>query len=290
MKVRFAVSLGAGAPDLGRPDLEQLADPLAEAERLGFDTVWFSDVPLTASADPMLAVAIAAAATSRVKVGANFVPFGRAPYVFARQLAQLDRLTSGRLLVTLVPGIDQPGERRALGVGTANRGELLDNLIPELRELWDGGGEVPLAVRPLQDPLEVWLGGSGPQAIRRAGRLADGWLGSLVSPDRANAVREGIVQAAADAGRVIDPEHFGLSIAYAREPEDFERAVRIRSRSRPDVDLGEVVPVGRDALRELIGRLVDAKLSKFVVRRVCPVVSWHDELRWLAGAVLDLQT
>lgn len=285
VKVRFAVSLGAGTPEL-----RLLADPLIEAESLGFDTVWFSDVPLMASADPMLAVALAAATTSRVKVGANFVPFGRSPYVFARQLAQLDRLTSGRLLVTIVPGLDQPGERQALGLGSANRGELLDALIPELRELWGGGGEIPLAVRPSQDPLEIWLGGSGPQAVRRAGRLADGWLGSLVSPDRANAIREDIVQAASDAGRVMDPEHFGLSVAYAREPEDFDRAVRLRSRSRPDVDLGEVVPVGRDALRRLVGRFVDAGLSKFVVRRVCPVVSWQDELRWLAAAVLDLQT
>lgn len=284
MKVRFAVSLGAGAPDP-----EQLAGSLSEGEGLGFDTVWFSDVPLMASADPMLAVAVAAAATSRVKVGANFVPFGHAPYVFARQLAQLDRLTSGRLLVTLVPGLDQPGERQALGIGNTNRGRLLDELIPQLRELWAGGGEIPLAVRPVQDPLEIWLGGSGPQAIRRAGRLADGWLGSLVSPDRAKAVREEIVLAADEAGRVIDPEHFGLSIAYAREAGDLDHAVRLRSRSRPEVDLGEVVPVGRDALRDLVGRFVDAGLSKFVVRRVRAVTSWHDELRWMADALLDLQ-
>lgn len=285
MKVRFAVSLGGGAPDLGR-----LAGSLSEAESLGFDTVWFSDVPLAASTDPALAVAVAAATTSRVKIGANFVPFGREPYVFARTLAHLDRLTSGRLLVTLVPGIDQPGEREALGVAGANRGTMLDELIPDLRELWSGGGEIPLAVKPVQDPLEIWLGGSGPLAIQRAGRLADGWLGSLVSPDRAKAISEQIVATATEAGRVVDPEHFGLSIAYARDAGDFDSAVRLRSRSRPEIDLGEVVPVGRDALRDLVGRFVDAGLSKFVLRRVCPVGSWQDELRWMAEAVLDLQT
>lgn len=285
MKVRFAVSLGAGAPDLDR-----LAGSLSEAERLGFDTVWFSDIPLMGSADPALAVAVAAATTSRVKIGANFVPFGHAPYLFARTLAHLDRLTSGRLLVTLVPGIDQPGEREALGIAGANRGDLLDELIPALRVLWSGGGDIPLAVGPVQDPLEIWLGGSGPLAIQRAGRLGDGWLGSLVSPDRAKAITDGIVAAAGEAGRVVDPEHFGLSIAYAREAGDFASAVRLRSRSRPEADLGEIVPVGRRALRDLLGRYVDAGLSKFVLRRVCPVESWQDELRWMADAVLDLQT
>ena len=283
VKVRFAASLGTGPPDLDR-----LGRALADAERIGFDTVWFSDVPLMASTDPMLAVAVAAATTKKVKVGANFVPFGHAPYVLARQLAQLDALTSGRLLVTLVPGLDQPGERRALGVGDAHRGHLLDALIPSLRQLWSGEGEVPLPVKPVQDPLEIWLGGSGPQAVDRAGRLADGWLGSLVSPDRAGAIREAIERRASEAGRVIDPEHFGLSVAYAREPGDLDRAVRLRS--RPSVDLGEVVPVGRAALRDLVGRLVDTGLSKFVVRRVCTVESWTDELGWLAESLLDLQT
>ena len=283
MKVRFAVSIGAAAAELDR-----LAGALRDAESLGFDTVWFSDVPLMATTDPMLAVAVAAASTTRVKIGANFVPFGHSPFVFARQLAQLDLLTSGRLLVTLVPGLDQPGERAALGIGDANRGHLLDDLIPRLRDLWGGGGDVPLPLRPVQDPLEIWLGGSGPQAIGRAGRLADGWLGSLVSPDRALAIREGIVRAAGEAGRLIDPEHFGLSIAYAQESGDFDSAIRLRS--RPPADLGEVVPVGRTDLRDLVARLVDAGLSKFVVRRVCPVQSWREELEWIADALLDLQT
>lgn len=283
MKVRFAVSIGAGATDL-----EPLSRALEDAERLGFDTVWFSDVPLMTSADPMLAVAIAAATTTRVKVGANFVPFGHAPFVFARQLAQLDLMTSGRLLVTLVPGLDQPGEREALGIGSAHRGRLLDGLIPSLRALWNGAGEVALPVRPVQDPLEIWLGGSGPDAIDRAGRLADGWLGSRVGPDRAGEIRGAIVRAAAGAGRAIDPEHFGLSIAYAREEGDLDRAIRLRSKSA--VDPKSVVPVGRAALRDLVGRLQDAGLSKFVVRRVSPVGSWTEELEWIADALLDLQT
>ena len=288
MKVRFAVSAGGGAPDAS-----QLREFVTGAEGLGFDTVWFSDLPVLPSTDPMLAVAMAAAWTSRIKLGVNLVPFGYQPFVFARQVAQLDQLSGGRLLLTLVPGLDQPGERQALGIDAAHRGKLLDELIPKLRRLWEGNdagidGSPPLPVRPVQDPLEIWLGGSGPEAVVRAGRLSDGWLGSLMTPLRAADIRAEIEQAAASASRTIDPEHFGLSIGYARERSDLERTIPIRR--RPAVDLAEVVPIGREALRDLIGDLVEVGLSKFVVRRIAPAASWEDELAWLAGTLLDLQT
>lgn len=288
MKVRFALSAGGGAPDAS-----QLGEFVTGAERLGFDTLWFSDLPVLPSTDPMLAVAMAAAWTRRIKLGVNLVPFGYQPFVFARQVAQLDQLSGGRLLLTLVPGLDQPGERQALGIGSSHRGKLLDELIPKLRGLWDGNaagidGSPPLPVRPVQDPLEIWLGGSGPEAVVRAGRLADGWLGSLMTPSRAADIKADIQQAAASAGRTIDPEHFGLSIGYARERSDLERTIPIRR--RPAVDLAEVVPIGREALRDLIGDLVEVGLSKFVVRRIAPAASSEDELAWLAATLLDLQT
>ncbi len=294
VKVRFAVSVA-----LGPPDPTQLAAVATEAESLGFDTLWFSDVPSLPTTDPVLGVSLAAAVTTKVKLGVNLIPFGYQPYVFARQVAQLDQFSRGRLLLTLVPGLDLPGERAALGVTGRHRGRILDALIPDLRAWWTGEevrtstGEPPLrlTVLPRQDPLEIWLGGSGPEAVQRAGRLADGWLGSLVSPDRAGAIRVRIAEAANEAGREIDPEHFGLSVGYARTPGDVERAVRVRRpRSKTNEELSEVIPVGAPALRDLVQRLVDQGLSKFVVRPIAPVDSWSDELAWLADTLLDLQT
>jgi probable F420-dependent oxidoreductase len=272
---------------------------LTGIERIGFDTLWMSDTPSLPSTDPFAGIAFAAAVTTRVKLGANFIPFGREPYLVAHQLAQLDRISSGRLLVNLVPGLDQPEERAALGTAGQHRGRMMDQLIPRLRAWW-AGEEVPagsgarLSVLPVQEPLEIWLGGSGPEAIDRAGRLADGWLGSLVSPDRAGVIREQIQATAAAAGRRVDPEHFGLSLSYARDAGDVDRAVRRRRPIRRELsgtdDLNELVPVGRHALRLLVRRLIDQGLSKFAVRPIAPVESWPDELEWLAGAVLDLQT
>ena len=239
----------------------------------------------------------------RVKLGINQVPFGQEPFVVASRLAQLDQLTGGRLLITLVPGLDLPGERAALGLNGQHRGRLLDELIPMFRRWWAGGapdggpdGEAgsafpELPVHPVQDPLEIWLGGSGPDAIRRAGRLSDGWLGSLVSPDRAGVLRDEIQREASLAGRTIDPEHFGMSIGYARDPADVERSFRLRRPRPADApNLSEVVPVGSTALRDLVDRLLDQGLSKFVIRPIAPVKSWPEELEWMADALLDRQT
>jgi alkanesulfonate monooxygenase SsuD/methylene tetrahydromethanopterin reductase-like flavin-dependent oxidoreductase (luciferase family) len=285
MGVRFAVSAGARPPE---PD--RLRELVKRAEDVGFGTVWFSDLGTLPSTDPLLSVAMAAAWTERIKLGVTIVPFGYEPYVFARQLAQLDRLSGGRLRVMLVPGLDQPGERRALGIEGADRGRLLDELIPVLRALWTGapvpeaaGGTAlpPLGCAPAQDHLQIWLAGRGPKAIARAGRLADGWRGGARTPDEAREVIARIQAEAAAAGRTLDPGHFGMTIAYARDPGDLHHRAHLAE---------EPAATGRAELRELVGQLVEAGMSKFSVRRLTPVTSWPDELEWLADALLDLET
>jgi probable F420-dependent oxidoreductase len=290
VKVRFAVSVGMGLPN---PEL--LAAVVVGAEERGFDSIWFSDLTVLPGINPFLAVSFAAAASQRLRLGVNLVPFGYQPFVFARQVAELDQITAGRLLMTLVPGLDRADERAALGISKQHRGRLLDALIPDLQSWWAGetvtvsegeGTELRLAVLPRQNPLEVWLGGSGPEAIRRAGRLADGWLGSNATPQTAGNIRARIQEEATKAGRTIDPEHFGLSIGYARNDSDLERVSPLRTATTGQIS----VPVGMRPLRELINALIDQGLSKFVLRPVAPVLWWPDELNWLADVVFDLQT
>ena len=281
MKVRFAVSAGAR-----RPEPDGLRHMVGEAERLGFDTVWFSDLTIAPATDPILSVATAAATTSRIKLGMTIVPFGYQPYVFARQLAQLDQLSGGRLRVMLVPGLGQDGERKAFGNYGQDRGRLLDELIPKLRDLWAGrplaeADGLVLATRPAQDHLQIWLAGRGPKALARAGRLADGWRGGASNAASAADAVAAIQKAAANAGRAIDPGHFGMTIPYARDHGDLSDTGPIHENP---------AAVGRDGLRQFVADMVGAGLSKFSVRRVTPIKSWDDELAWLADAVLDLQT
>jgi alkanesulfonate monooxygenase SsuD/methylene tetrahydromethanopterin reductase-like flavin-dependent oxidoreductase (luciferase family) len=135
----------------------------------------------------------------------------------------------------------------------------------------------------------VWLGGRGPQALDRAGRIADGWLGALLTPEEACLAREQIQNSAERVGRQIDPEHFGLSITYARTTPELDVLRGLRAR-RHDVEPLTLLPVGTESLRSIIARYVDVGLSKFVLRPAASVANWEDEVAWLAGAILDLQS
>ncbi len=294
MKVRFAVSPGGG-----RFDAAAVAAFATRTEALGFDTIWLSDVPLGAIGDPLVTLTYVAAITDRLKLGTNIVPIGRNPMLLARQLAQLDQLSGGRLLLSLVPGLDQPGERRALGYASGDRGAHVELIIELLRRWWAGDrvdfhdhqfdfDGIAVDPTPFQDPLELWVGGTGPRALERAARASDGWLTAALTPDEARRGRETILRRAGELGRAIDPEHFGISLPYARTavPAAVEAGLRAR---RKDGDLTDIVPVGAPALTELLGRHIDAGLSKFVLRPVDATDPAAD-LDWLAGAVLSLQT
>ena len=290
MKIRFAVSPGGGPLDAA--EIAALADAL---ERSGFDGVWLSDLPLGAALEPLLGLALIAGRTRRLKLGANVVPLGRNPFLLAKEPAQLDRVSDGRLLLSFVPGLDQPGEREALGAAGADRGALLEESLGLLRRWWAGetvqfaGVALAPAAQPLQDPLEVWLGGRGPKALARVGRIADGWLGAAVAPDESVAARRRIEEAAAGAGREVDPEHYGMSIPYARVEPAPSVLEGFRAR-RPDADPRAILPVGAGELRSIVERYIEAGLSKFVVRPVGAVDAWDEELDWLAGAILELQS
>lgn len=297
MKIRFAI-----APGLREFSADDLDGMLDACERLRFDTLWLSDVPLGVIGDPLVSLTYAAARTTRLKLGANVVPLGRNPMLLARELAQLDLLSRGRLLLSFVPGLNWPGEAEALGVraGGPGRTGVLEEVIPLLRRWWAGERvtyhsdrfaftDIEVLPRPQQQPLEIWLGGHGPEAMRRTGRLADGWLTAAMSPEEAGRGRTVIEAAAREVGRTMDEEHFGISMPYARHepPASVVEGIRLR---RSDVEVDDVLAVGKDALQALVRRHIDQGLSKFVLRPVTPMSSVDDELEWLAEAVLSLQT
>jgi probable F420-dependent oxidoreductase len=293
MKIRIGVGAAGASATPGA-----LAELVTGIDQLGFDSLWLSEVLTGPVLDPVVGLAWAAASNPRVKLGTTMLLPGRNVLRLAKQLASLDVLCDGRLLVTLVPGLTYAPEREAIGVDPKRRGAFIDEALPLLRRLWAGETvthegaagtfrEVRLSPLPVQRPLEVWLGGTVPAALERCGRLSDGWLPSLCTPQEAAAGRVVIEEAAARAGRSISGEHFGMSIGYAREPIDPATARTMAAR-RPRAP--ELTPVGLPALRELVERFIAVGFSKFVVRPIVPPASWRAELETLAAAVGDLQT
>jgi probable F420-dependent oxidoreductase len=293
MKIRIGVGTAGGA---STPDA--LAELVTGLDELGFDSLWLSEVLTGPVLDPAVGLAWAAASNPRVKLGTTMLLPGRNVPRLAKQLASLDVLCRGRLLVTLVPGLTYAPEREAIGVEPRRRGALIDEALPLLRRLWAGETvshegaagsfrDVKLSPLPVQQPLEVWLGGTAPAALERCGRLSDGWLPSLCTPEEAAVGRVVIEDAAAKAGRSISAEHFGMSIGYARVPIDPTTA-RVMTARRPRSL--ELTPVGLPALRKLLERFIAVGFSKFVVRPVVAPASWRAELEALSAAVGELQT
>ncbi len=296
MKVRFGFTC-RGQTDLALDNFPQLVDDL---ERLGFDSIWLPELMLNGPFDPLVGLAHAAARTERLKIGAYLIVPGRNPVRLARELANLDRLSNGRLLLIMVLGQPNEPELMAQDVDKAERGALLDEVIPLLRRLWSGDvvqhngpryqlRDARLSPTPLQNPLDMWLGGQIPGALRRVGRLGDGWIPGLTTPTEATKKRQLVEAAAAAAGRRIDPEHFGVNLTYSRGPLPPAMAEQLRHR-HPDLDPDDLVPQSRTALRERVDAWLEAGFSKFLLRPASPPTNWTAELETLADDILERQT
>jgi probable F420-dependent oxidoreductase len=288
VKVRIAVGLGGAGVSL-----EEFSSTVHAVARSRFDSLWVSEVLTGAGPDPLVALAVASALESRLKLGTTMLLPGRHEVRLAKALATLDMLSGGRLLLTFVPGLARGAERGAVGVAVGERGEAIERTLPRLRRWWAGEqvDGITVSPAPIQQPLEPWLGGLAAAALDRCGRLADGWLGAACTPVEAAAAKAAIERAADAASRHIDPEHFGMSIGYGRAgvDEGYLSGVAERLRGR-DVDPLEVVPVGYAAVRTMIEQYVEVGISKFVLRPLHLDRPWPEELEELGAAVAHLQT
>jgi probable F420-dependent oxidoreductase len=293
VKVRIGISLGsAGTPAEFTAAVDRL-------ERDGVDSLWLPEMVYGSLVDPFIGMAHALARTARLKVGTGVsVLPGRHPVLVAKQLASLAGLAPGRVLPVFGLRPARRGERAVFPV-PGPRDEVFDESLRLLRLLltedivtFNGrffavyGASV--GPRPAK-PLDVWLGGSAPGALRRVGRLGDGWLASFITPAEAAAGRAAIKEAAAAAGREIEEDHYGISLAVATEgiPDALIAAARER---RPDADPASLVATSWPDARRMIEEYVAAGLTKFVIRPAAAVTSFGDFLERFAAELMPLQT
>ena len=296
MKCRFGFTIG---PDL-RPD--QLADVVDDLERLGFDSVWVPEILTQPLLDPLVALAFAAGRTERLGLGTHLIIPGRNPVLLGRQLAHLDAISGGRVLLIAVLGLLEEVERGAQGIAKADRGADLEEVVGLMRRLWSGEAVVhdserhrldgvSIAPLPVQDPLEIWFSGSAGSALDRAGRLGDGWMPGFITPEEAVRSHGRIEAAAAGAGRTMDPEHYGVNLTYATAPlPDEIRSAFAARRSRTAGGPVPEIPVGMSEVAEHVERWLAAGHSKFLLRPIVPPADYRRELEMLASEILPLTT
>jgi probable F420-dependent oxidoreductase len=292
MKVRIGISLGPAAT------AEGLAGTVDRLESSGIDSLWLSEVVYGDLVEPFIGMSYALARTGHLKVGTGVAVLpGRHPVLVAKQLTSLAALAPGRVLPVFGLRPARPAETAAFEVHGSRAAEfdeslrLLRRLVTEESVTFSGQFfHVDRAsVGPLPaKPLDIWLGGSAPGALRRIGELGDGWLASFLTPAEAGRGREQIQAAAAAVGREIDPDHFGISLAVGAVTSDLAHAVGQR---RPGVDPAALVLADWAQARRRIEEYVAVGLSKFVIRPTRPpdggIGRFVDEF---ASELMPLQT
>jgi probable F420-dependent oxidoreductase len=214
------------------------ASDVAYLESLPLASLWVGGHVASPNPTPeaMVALAWLAARTERVRVGTAILLLPLyAPVVVAKQIADLDRATGGRITLGVGVGGEYPAEFEACGVPVAERGARTDEAIPLLRELWTGDpvshhgrfldfDGVRIHPPPAQGPqLPIVVAGRQPVAMRRAARFGDGWMPYLYSPRRyADSVVTIRETAAADGRDLTGFEWFAF--VFVNVDDDGDRA------------------------------------------------------------------
>ncbi|MEU4830878.1 LLM class flavin-dependent oxidoreductase [Streptosporangium sp. NPDC023615] len=186
-----------------------LATAARHAEDTGLDGVWHGDHLATGapSLDCAVALAVAASATTRIRIGASvFVPAIRPLAWTAKQVASLQHVSGDRLVLGVGSG-GGAGQWAAAGVPYGERGRRTDTALELLPRLL-AGETVTLADQPGEVRLDpavtvppIWVGNASAVALRRAARYGDGWFPSMVPPAEVASGRARLAELAASHGR-----------------------------------------------------------------------------------------
>jgi probable F420-dependent oxidoreductase len=283
------IVLGAAA----LPEPEQAW--LAAAEQLPIESIWQGGhiLPPSATGEAITRLALLTAWTSRVRVGTAVLvlPLYH-PVVVAKQLADLDAWSGGRVTVGVGVGGEFRSEFAAVGVPLAERGPRTDEAVAVLRALWQGDGPVShegkffsfddVTLRPVSDagqaggpPLVV--SGRKPPAMRRAARLGDGWMPYLVSPEAYARSVAAVRDEASLAGRDLAGFEWMLYL-YCSIRADGDRAradvASFLGRAygdRPAAQLDRIAPAGTpDEVATRLQAYVDAGARHIVISPAAP--------------------
>jgi len=182
------------------PNFSQILELAEHAETLGFDSVWVGDSVLARPRfEALTTLAAVAARTQRVRLGTGvLLPMLRYPVLLANEVASLDHVANGRLILGVGIGGNAPAvaqEFAACGISINRRVGLFEESLALLRRLWTEPEvtfqgryfqvqSVRLGLRPLQKSgVPLWVAGRVDNALRRILRLGDGWLPISSSPE-----------------------------------------------------------------------------------------------------------
>jgi alkanesulfonate monooxygenase SsuD/methylene tetrahydromethanopterin reductase-like flavin-dependent oxidoreductase (luciferase family) len=268
------------------------------AVALGFDSLWVSESLRPGVVDPLTVLSFLAGRTQRVTLGVAVLVAGlRSPLRLAREVASIDQLSDGRVVVGVGVGNDRSDYDRH-GIDPGHRGRHFEAGVTLLRRLlseeivtdnspWWRLEDEPSPLRPLQRPAPpIWFGARAGEALRRAVRLGDGWIGagSMSASDFLSALAE-VRHLLAAQGR--DPAGFSIAkrvyvhVTDSAVPAEVDRWFGHHygsSRRREDV----FVAGSADQVADHVAALRAAGVQTVVLH---PVVEVRDQLEKLADVM-----
>lgn len=270
--VRFM--LGLPTDEVGRHAEFGTAAAVAEmaraAEAAGYHGVFVTDHPIPPdrflrkgghhALEPTVVLAVAAAATTRLRLMTNLLVIGyRNPFLAAKAVASLDALSEGRVVLGTGAGYLRE-EFAALGVDFERRNEILDEALEVMKAVWrgdsvslrgagwvaDGHTALPAPVQRPHPP--IWIGGNSRRALRRVVRHGDGWIPLYAPAAFARFVRSAPLETPADLRARLDWVRRHAAETGGRPPADVMIGPLGHPRwGTPDFDVPRYV----DAVHEL---------------------------------------
>jgi probable F420-dependent oxidoreductase len=259
---------------------EVMARLAVHAERCGFTAIALSDHPAPSAKwrrsgghdamEPAVALAFFAAVTADIRLMTNLyvLPF-RNPYLTAKALTSLDRVSGGRLIAGVGAGYLR-SEFSALGVDFEQRAAAFDEALDALVRIWSAPGQPvtgsdfaatgPMWLSPpIQQPHPpIWIGGNSNAALRRVVKYGRGWSPVFGPREFASSIRTAVIDGAEAFGRAVVRLHDQLS-SVGRDPAEVDIQVPL-----PAVDVRGSDAVSR--LRDELGTLADHGATCAVVR------------------------
>lgn len=278
-----------GAAALPEPE----RDWLAAAERLPIASIWQGGhlLPPTHTGEVITRLSLITAWTERVRIGTSILllPLYH-PVIVAKQLADLDSRSGGRVSVGIGVGGEFRQEFDSVGVPVNERGARTDSAMQVLRALWSGGPTSyhdqffdldDVVLRPVQSPSSTGMKDGGPpllvsgrkeRAMRRAARLGDGWMPYLVSPNAyARSVRT-IEEDAQATGRDLAGFEWMMYLYCSvrtegdRARDDVARFLGGAYGDKPGAMLDRIAPAGTpDEVAARMQQYVDAGVRHFII-------------------------
>jgi probable F420-dependent oxidoreductase len=285
-----------GAAALPEPE----RDWLAAAEQLPIDSIWQGGHILSPAftGEAITRLALITAWTERVRVGTSILllPLYH-PVIVAKQIADLDSRSGGRVSVGVGVGGEFRAEFDAVGIPVAERGARTDEAMQMLRLLWKGGPvshhgkffnfddielrpvALPGAERPPVQPggPPLLVSGRKEAAMRRAARLGDGWMPYLMSPNAYARTVTTIRQEADAAGRDLSGFDWMMYL-YTSIRSDGDRArhdvAAFLGRGygdKPQAMLERIAPAGTpEEVAVRLQEYVDAGVRHFIISPAAP--------------------